>query len=286
LPPTDLDSPRPAVLVRPDADIHYWTAGGAPEAPTVICLHGATLDHHAWAPQAHTLVKEHYRFVAPDLRGHGTSTGHFNFASAVEDTLALLDVLQVERVVLVGLSLGGNIAQEVIRRAPHQVIALVAADTTCNTVERHPLAATATVAALQTQAMINGPEFARQAANAISTKPHVQRYALEANAHRSNREIVDILTALLTTALRPDPTYRLPIPSLLVHGAHDHIGDIATSTRGWAHREPLGRYAVVPDAGHASNLDNPAAFDALLLPFLAELTIRDRPVEDRSGPRD
>jgi hypothetical protein len=41
----------------------------------------------------------------------------------------------------------------------------------------------------------------------------------------------------------------------------------------------------VPDAGHASNLDSPAAFDALLLPFLAELTIQDRPVADRSGPR-
>jgi hypothetical protein len=52
------------------------------------------------------------------------------------------------------------------------------------------------------------------------------RYALQVNAHRSNRETVDILTALLSTALRPDPTYRLPIPSLLVHGAHDHIGDI------------------------------------------------------------
>ena len=102
---------------------------------------------------------------------------------------------------------------------------------------------------------------------------------------RCSRETVDILTALLTTALRPDPTYRLPIPSLLVHGAHDHIGDIATSTREWAHREPLARYAVVPDAGHASNLDSPAAFDALLLPFLAELTIQDRPVADRCGPR-
>jgi hypothetical protein len=63
---------------------------------------------------------------------------------------------------------------------------------------------------------------------------------------RCSRETVDILTALLTTALRPDPTYRLPIPSLLVHGAHDHIGDIATSTREWAHREPLARYAVSP----------------------------------------
>jgi hypothetical protein len=55
----------------------------------------------------------------------------------------------------------------------------------------------------------------------------VQAYALEVNAHRSNRETVAILTSLLTTALRPEPTYRLPVTTLLVHGDRDRIGDWA-----------------------------------------------------------
>ena len=100
----------------------------------------------------------------------------------------------------------------------------------------------------------------------------MQAYALEANAHRSNRETVAILSSLLTTALHPDPTYRLPVPTLLVHGDCDRIGDIAGGTRDWAKREPLAEYAVISGAGHASNLDNPEEFTAVLRAFLDRAT--------------
>ena len=76
------------------------------------------------------------------------------------------------------------------------------------------------------------------------------------------------MTSLLPGALRPDQDYRLPVPALLVHGQLDQLGDIALSTRAWAQREPLAEYAVSPATGHASNLDNPAAFTAALLAFL------------------
>ena len=263
-------------LARPDATIHYWV-GGPAEATTVVFLHGATLDHHAWAPQSDAL-QDRFQVVVPDLRAHGTSTGRFDYAAAVQDVLALLDQLPAERVVLVGLSLGGNIAQEVVRREPYRVHALVAADTTCNTADRHPMAASISVAALSTQAMLAGNGFARDAARAIARDPQVQQYALEANAHRSNQEILQIMASLLTSALRPEPGYCLPIPALLVHGEHDRIGDIAASTRAWAQREPLAQYAVIPNAGHASNLDNPDTFTAVLEAFIDQV-LPPAPVE-------
>jgi 3-oxoadipate enol-lactonase len=260
-------------LVRPDTTIRYWTAG-PDTAPTVLFLHGATLDHHAWDPQAAAL-QEHFHIVVPDLRGHGDSTGRFDFEAAVEDILVLLDHLAVDKVVLVGLSLGANIAQAVLRRAPARVLALVVADATCNTATRHPFAATAGVTALRMQALQSPAAFARQAAQATATDPQVQQYVLDVNAHRSSDETVDILTSLLTTALQPDPGYRLPVPTLLVHGDHDRIGDIATSLRTWAQRDPNARYAVIPHAGHASNLDNPDAFTAILEAFLNEVVPAD-----------
>lgn len=82
-------------LARPDATIRYWT-GGADGAPTVVFLHGATLDHRAWHPQTNAL-RRRFRVVAPDLRGHGSSTGRFDFDAAVEDVLALLDHLAPRR---------------------------------------------------------------------------------------------------------------------------------------------------------------------------------------------
>ena len=73
-------------LVRPDATIWYWT-GGTAGCPTVVLLHGATLDHRAWSPQAEAL-QDRFRLVAPDLRAHGESTGSFDFEAAVHDVFA------------------------------------------------------------------------------------------------------------------------------------------------------------------------------------------------------
>lgn len=265
-------------LVRPDATIRYWT-GGATGEQTLVLLHGATLDHRAWAPQAEAL-QNRFRLAIPDLRGHGASTGSFDFEAAVQDVVALLDQLDAGRVVLIGLSLGGNLAQEVVRRAPERVSAVVIADATCNSGARHPLATSLAVAALTAHAMLPDHHFARYAAQNIAVNPQVQRYALDANGRRSNRETVRILTSLLTGALQPERGYRLPVPALLVHGQHDHLGDIALSTRAWAQREPLAEYVVIPAAGHASNLDNPAAFTATLLAFLD----RVRPSDGHERP--
>src|SRR4051794_29360990 len=95
-------------LARPDATIRYWT-GGPNDAPTVVFLHGATLDHHACPPQPAALPPR-FHVVPPDLRGHGSPAGRFDSTPAVEDALPLPDPLPAPPLVLVGLSLGANIA--------------------------------------------------------------------------------------------------------------------------------------------------------------------------------
>jgi pimeloyl-ACP methyl ester carboxylesterase len=270
-------------LVRPDAVLRYWVSGPAPQfaEATVVLLHGATLDHRSWDPQVAAL-SDRFSVVVPDLRAHGESTGAFEFLAAVADVEALLEQLPGERFVLVGLSLGGNIAQEVVRRDPTRVHALVVADATCNTAARLPWECHAGVTALRMHALMAGSGFAQQAAESTAIAPEVQAYALEANAHRSNSETVEILASLLTTALRPDPTYRLPVPTLLIHGDADRIGDIARGSAAWARRDPLAEHSVVPGAGHASNLDNPEAFTAELDTFLLRV-LPDDPADAPSG---
>ena len=255
-------------LERPDARIQYWVQG-VEGAPTVVFLHGATLDHHAWDPQVNVL-REHYRTVTVDLRGHGESTmdGRFEFDAAVEDVMALLHRLRAAPVALVGLSLGGNIAQEIVYRAPELVDALVVADSTCNTAARRPLQSAWAIAALASLGMTSRETFLQRAALATAQDEAVQQYVLDVNANRSTRDAIQIVTSLLASALHADPDYRLSIPTLLVHGDGDGMGDIVDGTRAWAEREPLALYVTIPDAGHASNQDNPEAFTAELAAFL------------------
>ena len=256
-------------LIRPGATIAYWVSG--PErAPVVLLLHGATLDHRAWDAQVDELTPQ-YRVVVPDLRGHGESTleGVFRFDDAVDDVAALLDAVDTGApIALGGLSLGGNIAQEIVHRDPGRVDALIVADSTCNTAPRHPLAAPLTIATLAAMALGNRERFMQNAAAVTSPHDDVRRYVLDVNEDRTATEVVQILASLLEDALHPEPDYRLPVPTLLLVGADDRIGDIAGGAGGWAARDPMVEHVVVPGAGHASNQDNPAAFTAALVAFL------------------
>lgn len=253
-------------LTRPDTTMPYWVHGPA-HAPTVVFLHGATVDHRSWDPQVEAL-RHRYRTVTPDLRGHGSSPDRqpFDVEAAVQDVLALLDVLG-RPVALVGLSLGGNIAQEVVFRAPERVDALVVADSTCTTAARRPVEKLFAIGALAPMALMPDELFRRRAARAVATEPTVRDYVRASNRLRSPGSVVQILIALVT-ALHPEPDYHLPVPTLLLHGAEDRLGDIAHGTHAWADREPRAKYVVVPEAGHSSNQDNPEAFTDALRSFL------------------
>jgi 3-oxoadipate enol-lactonase len=58
------------------------------------------------------------------------------------------------------------------------------------------------------------------------------------------------------------------VPTLLVCGEFDTIGDISRGSRAWARRDALAEYTEIPGAGHAGNLDNPEAFTEVLEAFL------------------
>ena len=85
-----------------------------------------------WRPQVGVLAANGWRVIAPDLRGYGESTltsGAFAFEDFGTDLLVLLDELGIERFVVGGLSMGGQIAMEVCRQAPERVRGLLLAAT-------------------------------------------------------------------------------------------------------------------------------------------------------------
>ena len=258
-----MTSLNPHDLVRPDATIRYWT-GGAPAARRSSCCTAPrwiTGRGPRRSKPCRTVSGSWSPTCEPTARPPGASTSRLLSTTSRPARRA-----SRRRVVLVGLSLGGNLAQEVVRRAPERVAAIVVADATCNTGARHPLAASMTVAALNAHAMCPAiispgtPPSDRLIARSSGTpltptctaepgdRPHP-----DLAAHRRAAARAGLLAAGARTA-GPRPTRPL--------------GDIALSTRAWAQREPLAEYVVIPAAGHASNLDNPAAFTAALLAFL------------------
>ncbi|HEX9055118.1 MAG TPA: alpha/beta fold hydrolase, partial [Gemmatimonadales bacterium] len=96
------------------------------DGPAILFIHGYPLDHTIWSPQLEAL--DGWRRIAPDLRGMGQSDAPdlgYSMATYASDLAALLDALGVERVVLCGLSMGGYVAFEFLRRWRARVSGLV-----------------------------------------------------------------------------------------------------------------------------------------------------------------
>src|SRR5581483_4745385 len=111
------------------ADVFVATGGKAFDGnlPTVLFLHGAGMDHTAWAQHDRWFAHHGHNVLAPDLPGHGRSAGALlpSIGEMVEWTSALLDAAGVKTAKLIGHSMGSLIALELAARHPDKVSALV-----------------------------------------------------------------------------------------------------------------------------------------------------------------
>jgi pimeloyl-ACP methyl ester carboxylesterase len=97
-----------------------------PALPTVVLVHGALNDHAVWTQQSRALAARGFAVLAPDLPGHGLSTGPaLRSVEALADWLiALLDAAGVERALLAGHSMGSLVVLEAAYRAPQRAAGL------------------------------------------------------------------------------------------------------------------------------------------------------------------
>lgn len=101
---------------------------GPRDGPVVLLLHGKNFSGAYWAKTITDLVRQGRRVVVPDQIGFGKSSKpapyHYSFASMVTQTAALLDVLGVEKVAVVGHSMGGMVATRFALMLPQRTTRL------------------------------------------------------------------------------------------------------------------------------------------------------------------
>lgn len=103
-----------------------WGGEGAP----ILALHGLASSAH-WYDIVAPLLRDRYRIIAPDQRGHGKTTqatDGYGWHSVAADAVALLDAVGIERAAVMGHSWGGNVAVGVAAHFPERVSALVMID--------------------------------------------------------------------------------------------------------------------------------------------------------------
>jgi YbgC/YbaW family acyl-CoA thioester hydrolase len=243
------------------------------EGPAILFVHGYPLDRTLWAHQVAHL--EGCQRIAVDLRGFGLSDAPdlgYSLPTYADDLAALLDALQVDDVVLCGLSMGGYVAFEFLRRYRERVRGLVLMDTRAEADSPEVRRARDQQIALareQGAAAIAETMVARLLAP--ETARHNPMLVEQVRAMMVATPVPGIVGALASMRDRPDSTTMLGslegLPTLVLVGEQDEMTPPA-SHEAMAAAIPGAKLAVIPGAGHLPPLETPEAVTHVLAAFL------------------
>lgn len=263
------------IAVVDSLEIGYDDVGTGTGTP-LLFLHAFPLNRTMWAPQLSALV-ERCRCIAADFRGFGDSTvtAPYSMDQYADDSARLLDVLHIDKVVLVGCSMGGYASFAFWRRHRQRVRALVLADTRAGADSDQGLAARRQLLALARGEGATAVANA-QIPNLVGRTTREKQPDTYDAVHRMIAQapldgIVGGIEAMMT---RPDSAATLPtidVPTLIIVGEEDIPTPVAES-RAMHERIAGSRIEVIAHAGHLSNLERPAAFNHVLTEFLVALT--------------
>lgn len=246
------------------------------EAEAILLIHGQPFNRSMWDDQKLVLAQD-YRLIIPDLRGYGESgitEGIVLLDELALDLIHLLDHLGIKKAVIIGLSMGGQIALEMYRWAPALFRAIVLADTDARA-EDEP--GYHNRIALANRILAEGMEQ--------FTEERIGRFMCDSTFINKPDVVERVKRMMKTTAAagsaaaqrgraeRKDYTPLLgniDCPALIVVGDKDEFTPIASAD--YMHQRINGSgLAVIKDSGHISNMEQPEAFNGLLGKFLHEL---------------
>jgi len=248
-----------ATINRNGVKIHYETYG---QGPAVLLTHGYSATSEMWEGQIDVLSR-HHMLILWDMRGHGQSDSPedptaYSEEETVEDMESILDAAGANRAVIGGLSLGGYMSLAFHLMHPERVRALLIVDT--------------------------GPGFrndeARKGWNdtALRTAEKFERDGLASlrslsrersqSTHKSAKGLALAGRGMLTQrdgrVISSLP--EIKAPALVIVGANDT--PFLKAADYMAAKIPHAEKVVLADAGHAANIDQPAAFNEAVMHFL------------------
>jgi len=242
--------------------------------PWLILIQGMGFDRFGWEPVLRKL-RRHFRLVLVDNRGTGCSdaAGSFSVADMAGDIVAVLDSAGIRRAHMMGVSLGGMVAQELAVDHPERVDGLVLVSTTPGWPFAYPMPAASAALVAATGGMSREVALRHHAENALS-----------ARTIKGHSELVDRLVELQRS--RPaDPgawsaqaaagaryagrlrQRRIRARTLILHGAADAVVDPGNGKL-LADRIPDAQLVIFPELGHLLFWQDPDRFTDTVSSFL------------------
>jgi pimeloyl-ACP methyl ester carboxylesterase len=246
----------------------------------VIFLHAFPLNRHMWDGEVQALLEDqHYRLITLDWRGFGESeissspikTVISTMVMLADDVAGLMDTLGIQKAVLCGLSMGGYAAFAFAQKYPERLLGLILADTRPEEDppdirnNRENMARLVENQGSDAIADLQIPRLLAQTTREQAPEVEIRVRQLIGRALPQG-----IAAAARGMAIRLDSSSFLSYitcPVLVLVGSEDAVTppDVAQK---YAARIPGAQFAVIPGAGHLSNLEQPRAFIQAIRQFL------------------
>ncbi len=251
----------------------YYEQHGPHVAFPLVFINGLLADTTGWALQVPAFA-DYFHVVLYDCRGQGQSDkppGPYSSALHAQDLLSLLDRLDIQRAHFVGLSNGGSVAMHLAVQHPERIARLVLADTFAYTDAIMQAKLQSWLTALE----VGGPGIRFDIATPwvwgrtfLAYNQHLLVPLREKAAQADPEPIQTLIEGALLFDIRDD-LHAIQAPTLIFVGEEDIL------TPPWYARElayaiPNARLCIVPQAGHALPIEQPAMFNALTRSFLNE----------------
>lgn len=248
------------VLDRGPVRIHVEVHGPPTDRVPLLLTHGFGSSSAMWQPNLEALSSDR-QVITWDMRGHGRTVtppdaSYFTHDASVADMVAVLDTCEVQEAAVGGLSLGGYLSLAFYAVAPARVRALLLLDTGPGFKQDEGRARWNAFAQSRADA------FERDGLSALGDSAEVRlaEHDLVGLAHAAR----GILTQSDAQIIQSLPAVH--VPTLVLVGADDR--PFLAAADYMAARIPGAVKVVVADAGHASNVDQPDAFNSAVASFL------------------
>lgn len=245
-------------LNRDGVAINYQIDG---TGPTVLLTHGFCASSVMWRDNVPALVKAGYQVITWDMRGHGKSDSPddvalYSAALTVGDIDALLDAAEAKNAVIAGMSLGGymTLAYHLAHRERCRALMLIDTGPGFKKDEARE--------AWNNHARGRGDKLLAEGEAVLSASAESRMQ--EQNYKGLRNAAYGMLTQQNADAINSLPDIK--VPALVVVGDQDK--PFLAATDYMSTKIPNARKVVIADAGHASNVDQPAAFNAAVVEFL------------------
>lgn len=253
--------------------IHYWISKcEKSDSKNIVFTHGVTANHMMFEKQV-AYFSPHHTVIVWDVPLHGESRQYknFSFQNTAKELKSILAAEHIDKVVLIGMSMGGYPSQEFAAQYPDMVLGFIALDTTPYGLDYYSRSDKWWLRRVERIAGLIPDTILRKAmSKSVSRTPYARRLMMKMLQPLSKAEICEQMGVAYAGFLKENRDVRFDFPVLILLGEYDTTGKIKRYCHAWSEKEGYPLH-IIKNAAHFSNADNPVQVNEEIDCFLRQL---------------